>query len=212
MLVGRWRSGAPFLRSPAGDIPALGAAEGANNAFGFLTSQDAQDGFPPAQGDPLGQICPQAAHIRKVNPRDVPSDQGPPNTTLVHKILRRGIPFGPPLPLGSISDSGGDERGLLFLAFQASIREQFEFLMGSWMNDRSKPSPFSPPGGSGYGMVVGQNPDDLEGRARFCLLGQMNARVSTVGHPVSQWVIPTGGGYFFTPSRTAINDVLVGAS
>jgi Dyp-type peroxidase family len=208
MLVGRWHGGAPFLRSPAGDSPTLGAAEGANNAFAFLNGQDPHDGFPPALGDPLGRVCPQSAHIRKVNPRDVPSDQGPPNTTLVHRILRRGIPFGPPLPVGSTSDPSGQQRGLLFLAFQASIREQFEFLGGTWMNDRSKPSPFSPPGGSGFDMVVGQNPDTSEDRARFCLLGPTNARTSTAGLAPSQWVIPTGGGYFFTPSRTAIKQVL----
>jgi Dyp-type peroxidase family len=209
MLVGRWRSGAPFLRSPCQDLDRLGSMDGANNAFSFLVGQESHDEFPPAIADPLGTICPQAAHIRKVNPRDVPTDQGPPNTTLTQRILRRGIPYGPPLSIGATDDSSKEDRGLLFLCYQASIRDQFEFLMGTWMNDRSKPSPFSPPGGSGFDMVVGQNPDESQNRDRFCLVGSSKARISTAGHAARQWVIPTGGGYFFTPSRSAIRDVLM---
>jgi Dyp-type peroxidase family len=204
MLVGRWRSGAPFLRTPSMDCPKLAAQNGANNAFGFLEDHDPQDGFPKAAGDPEGLVCPQAAHIRKVNPRDLPTDQGPANSTLTHRILRRGIPFGAPLPLGAMSDPSGEERGLLFLCYQSSIREQFEFLTGTWMNDRSRPSPFSPPSGSGFDIISGQNPAPAEHRDRFCLIGAAGATVATPRGAGRQWIIPTGGGYFFTPSRSAI--------
>ena len=45
MLVGRWRSGAPMLRTPTDDAPDLGNTTGANNAFGFAANTDPDDGF-----------------------------------------------------------------------------------------------------------------------------------------------------------------------
>jgi Dyp-type peroxidase family len=209
MLIGRWRSGAPLLRTPAGDNQALGANGRATNAFGFATGEDPGDGFPPGQADVGGLVCPKAAHIRKVNPRDLPTDQGPPPNTLAHRILRRGIPFGPPLPFGATEDPDGQERGLLFLGYQASISAQFEFLAATWMNDASKPDPFPRPDGVGIDLVVGQN-NVTAGGERFCLVGPAQQRVTTAGQAVSSWVIPTGGGYFFAPSRSALRDVLIG--
>jgi len=208
MLVGRWRSGAPLLRSPNQDDPTLGGTKYANNAFQFGTALTTADGFPQPIADPLGKVLPQCGHIRKVNPRDLDTDQGSPTTTLAHRILRRGIPFGPPLPIGATEDAALEERGLLFVSYQASIREQFEFLCANWMNDQSKPSIFAPPTGSGYDMIVGQNTAPTGNRARFCLIGASSQKISTDVDGVREWVIPTGGGYFFTPSKSAVMDVL----
>lgn len=208
-LVGRWPSGAPLLRSSTSDDANLGSTSGANNAFGFIQpTQDPADGFPTPVVDPFGRLCPQAAHIRKVNPRDLSTDQGAPTTTLVHRMLRRGIPYGPPLPFGATDDPDQLDRGLLFISYQASIREQFEFVAGSWMNDRAKPTPQLPPSDSGFDMIVGQNPNTAENRQRFCLIGKSKSIVSTSEFPDSQWVIATGGGYFFAPSRSAMSRVL----
>ncbi len=44
-----------------------------------------------------------------------------------HRLLRRGIPFGPPWP-----DTG--EHGLVFLAYQTSIVRQFEYVQRKWLN------------------------------------------------------------------------------
>lgn len=208
-LVGRWPSGAPFLRTPLKDDLDLAKADGANNAFGFIEPAPGPvDGFPAAVVDPFGRVCPQAAHIRKVNPRDLATDQGPPTTTLVHRMLRRGIPYGAPLPFGATDDPAQSDRGLIFLSYQASIREQFEFVAASWMNDRAKPTPQLPPSDSGFDMIVGQNPNTTEAGNRFCLLGKTKVRVSTDEQIESRWVTATGGGYFFAPSRTAIKLVL----
>ena len=164
LLVGRWKSGAPVIRAPLADNPALGAKYPANNDFAYAKGADPGDGFGLFAADPLAMSCPAAAHIRKINPRDLTTDQGSPGRTLVHRLLRRGIPFGPPLPPGATEDPAGAERGLLFLSYQGSIREQFEFLAATWMNDRAKPSPFGPVSGLGFDIVVGQNPLD-PGRA-----------------------------------------------
>jgi deferrochelatase/peroxidase EfeB len=82
-----------------------------------VPDQCPRDAFPPAGTDLLGMVCPRNAHIRKVNPRDEldPVDQRR------HRPLRRGIPFGPPLPSTidapvPAPDKGDPERGLLFLA------------------------------------------------------------------------------------------------
>lgn len=97
--------------------------------------------------DPEGLKTPRFAHIRKMNPRDnaVFHDR-------THRLLRRGIPFGPPLPEGAPADEV--ERGLLFNAFMASIEDQFEFMQGSWAsNPRSLPA--TPTAADGPDPVAG---------------------------------------------------------
>ncbi len=42
-----------------------------------------------------------------------------------HRMIRRGMPYGAPLPEGVHEDDGAD-RGLVFVCFQASISRQFE--------------------------------------------------------------------------------------
>ena len=107
MLVGRWPSGAPLMRTPDADDAALAGDELANNHF--LFDDDTRPsvlGRSPATpatasrrraADVLGAVCPHFAHIRKVNPRDSATDLGKPHDTLLRMILRRGIPFGPPI-------------------------------------------------------------------------------------------------------------------
>jgi deferrochelatase/peroxidase EfeB len=143
-------------------------------------------------GDPAGARCPIAAHARQVNPRDATSESGGPTVTLTHRLLRRGIPYGAPLAPGAAHDDG-THRGLLFLCYQASIERQFEFLMANWLND-----PHRPAGPCGVDLLVGQ----VAGGPRRGRIGR--AEVETG----ERFVIPEGGGYFFSPSLSAIRDVL----
>jgi len=211
LLVGRWPSGAPLMRAPGADEPALGGDEFANNHFIFdddTRPSDLRpipgypgDTYPPAAADFLAKVCPHFAHIRKVNPRDSATEMGKPKDSIVHMILRRGIPYGPPL-LGVKRPSKrlvGAERGLMFLSYGATIEGQFEFLQRRWSNSPAQPNL------GGHDPIIGQN-GTSGGRVRFIdvppLSGPARLKVK------SEWVIPTGGGYFFSPTISAVRNVL----
>jgi Dyp-type peroxidase family len=211
-LVGRWLSGAPVNRTPLKDIPDLGKSNLANNHFRFDSDTlpihldgRGRDDFPQAQADPAGLTCPWAAHIRKVNTRDSGSDMGSRDSTYNRRILRVGIPFGKPLRdryAQMKDDPERGNRGLLFLAVQTSIENQFEFLCNRWVNDPSRPKM---PGG--HDFVIGQNAAPGEGQVRRCVLFDADRTPVTITTD-KQWVIPTGGGYFFLPSLSTLQNVL----
>jgi Dyp-type peroxidase family len=162
--------------------------------------------------DPEGLRCPFAAHIRKTYPRDdrgTIADEDDLNeaTTQTHRLLRRGIPFGPPYPLDpppGHEDSG--DRGLLFLAYQTSIVDQFEFVQTAWANnvefkDRTDQDGLR----SGFDLIIGQN----GGRTRDFVIPREDGTRLLVTAP-RDWVIPTGGGYFFSPSIRALQELAAG--
>jgi Dyp-type peroxidase family len=208
MLVGRWPSGAPIMRTPAADDLALAGDELANNHFIFdddtrpsvLAPDRGNDVFPQAKADVLGTVCPHFAHIRKANPRDSATDLGSPSDTLTRMILRRGIPFGERLV--GVDDPPEEllkqERGLMFLCYGSTIEDQFEFLTRRWAN-----SPVQPNLG-GHDPVVGQ--EGRGKRARFIDFPTKDGaqRVSIE----KEWVTVTGGGYFFAPPIRALTEVL----
>ena len=211
MLVGRWPSGAPILRVPGGDNPALGDDDFANNHF--ILDDDTRpsslhpipgypgDTYPQAAADFLAQVCPHFAHIRKVHPRDTATEMGKPADSFTRMILRRGIPYGPPLVGVKKATRGlfAADRGLMFLCYGASIEDQFEFLQRRWSNSGSQPNL------GGFDPIIGQN-------------GRHGSRIRFIDFPTAagtvrinikdEWVTPTGGGYFFAPSISAIRDVL----
>jgi Dyp-type peroxidase family len=65
--------------------------------------------------DADGAQCPFISHVRRANPRTATAGGRPP------RIVRRGMSYGPP---------GRDQnkRGVLFMAYNASIAEQFEVI------------------------------------------------------------------------------------
>ena len=98
-----------------------------------------------------------------MNTRGTPNDQGGRRASFNRRILRRGLPFGPRLPESGADPVDGN-RGLLFISYQASIVDQFEFLNGSWIRPSRAPHP------SGHDMVVGQNSQPGQDRMRSCVL------------------------------------------
>lgn len=199
-LVGRWPSGAPLALSSDQDNPQLAKDPCNINKFGYNDD------------DQYGHKTPLISHIRKVNPRDLPTDQGFSARTLKHRILRRGIPFGQPFDASKPDPISGD-RGLLFLSYQTSIETQFEFLVKNWMNSPVHPTNFLDSEGknSGVDLLVGQH--TKEGNTDACIQRPVNEQtvyvpITTKGLRLLDWVVPTGGGYFFSPSISCLKSFL----
>lgn len=215
-IVGRWPSGAPVNRVPDADCKDLGGNPEANNHFRFDSGcaklplkSGFNDPFPMSGPDPAGIACPWAAHIKKVNTRDSGSDLGGREATYGRRILRVGIPFGSPLPFdrryaNKDKDKNYLKRGLLFQCVQASIEEQFEFLVTRWMGDPSRPKT---PGG--HDLLLGQNTASGEKGERRCVIFGSEFQQAEIATS-AQWIIPSGGGYFFVPSIPAMQQVLAG--
>lgn len=129
-LCGRWRSGAPLTLFPAADDPRHEdpASFVRYNSFDYVKT----DKFAPDESydDSRGVLCPIGSHIRRMNPRH---SKVAGNSGLSHRIVRRGLPYGPPHDPAAPDD--GIERGLLGLFIGASLKNQFEFLMKHWAND-----------------------------------------------------------------------------
>jgi len=185
-LVGRWASGAPIQLSPLTDDPALAADPKRNNKFFF---------------DDLSQeICPFAAHIRKMNPRgDVVVT---PAAIAKHRIIRRGIQFGPEVtPAEQAAGKTLKERGLLFVSYQSQLASGFSFLQKSWADNAGFPpaKPQTPGIDPIIGQIAGSTTRDMSGLA----LGD-----ATKEFTFNKWIVSKGGEYFFSPSISVIKNVI----
>lgn len=74
--------------------------------------------------DPHGYGCPFGSHTRRLNGREREPRRGAVHTR-TRPLMRRGLPYG-------VSTS--EKKGLLGLFFCASIEEQFEHLLGEWID------------------------------------------------------------------------------
>jgi deferrochelatase/peroxidase EfeB len=88
-ICGRWRNGVPLALSPETDSPLGGITPEQLNNFEYVNA----DG----SGDPKGLRCPVGTHIRRINPRGQPvTGQGQPGgSNDTHRLIRRGMPYGP---------------------------------------------------------------------------------------------------------------------
>jgi Dyp-type peroxidase family len=198
LCLGRWKDGVPVSRPPTtpGDTPP--SLE--------ITAQDLRD-------DPAGLKMPRFSHVRKVHPRDRDGDR-----PTQRRLIRRGITYGPPLPDGAPND--GADRGILFLAYQASIADQFEFITITWMNTRRFPSPGStvqqrPRDSAGEDPIAGAFWDrPAEPRTIFCPVSAKETggrlTVDAIAIKLDRYVTMTGGGYFFCPSISALGTLAAG--
>jgi hypothetical protein len=82
------------------DDPDLGADPARNNDFGY-------------RDDVCDLKRPAGAHARRANPRDASDHEMSANIRL-HRMIRRGTSYGPPLPDGVLVDDGAD-RGIMFV-------------------------------------------------------------------------------------------------
>ena len=165
------------------------------------------DGIPLARGatglndfdyadDLLGDDTPRFAHIRRANPRNdaVYNDRS-------HRLLRRGIPFGPFAKDASEAQDNPVERGLLLNAFMASIEDQFEVVQHNWASN-SGLLPVT--AGRGWPEnAITDGPDPVIGASTHpCLLRRHGQEPVPLDLP--RFVHTTGAVYAFAPSIPAL--------
>jgi Dyp-type peroxidase family len=196
MLVGRFEDGTPVTLS--NEAKALAAPQ---NDFDYT-------------GD-AGSRCPFHGHIRKTNPRGSGGAEAEPNERK-HLMARRGILYedvkrlvhpdelpeaeslaefttkvAPLLPTGGI--------GLLFMAYNSVISNQFKFTQQTWANNTTFPT--NPGGAHGIDPVIGQG-NNTPGEQKLPLKWDTPSAGTNNTATFSGFVKMKGGEYFFSPSLT----------
>jgi Dyp-type peroxidase family len=184
-MLGRWPDGTPLVHSPNG--PNGSTPRGPNRSI---------NDFRYEQDDPRGLRCPIGAHIRRANPRDT----GGRNESRRHRLLRRGITYGGPM-LPQDSSGDGRKRGVLFVALNARIDQQFEFVQSRWLNS---------------GELVGQvgarrDPINAANEGQLSDSFWSPSRPAPVTN-LTRFVTMRGGDYFFMPSLPALRGLADGKS
>jgi Dyp-type peroxidase family len=178
-MCGRWRNGDPLVLNP--DNKTEVAPADINN-------------FEYFNADPDGIRCPVSSHIRRTNPRNqvVPGNTGGKSIP-EHRIIRRGMPYGPKYSASSGSD--GIERGLLGLFICSDLIAQFEFISTLWVQG----SNFSTNGPAGKDPLLGTN--DVNDSI-FKIPQAEGEPIVLEGFP--QFIKTRGSAYVFLPSITAL--------
>jgi deferrochelatase/peroxidase EfeB len=187
-LCGRWRNGQPLVRVP--DDPHVPLERRTADDFNYV---NAPEWRKPEYNDYDGYRCPHGAHIRRTNPRSSLADPGEGHR---HRLVRRGVPYGPPFDPANPDD--GIERGLLGLFLCGSIGQQFEFITRSWMGQ-----------GGFVGPLATNTKDPISGDTQN--IEPAEDRVFTIPRPSEQggdvdlrgfpqFTITRGGAYCFLPS------------
>ncbi|MDO9071723.1 MAG: Dyp-type peroxidase [Rubrivivax sp.] len=140
--------------------------------------------------DSTGAQCPFASHVRRANPRVVMEGNFPPP-----RIVRRGMAYGAPPAQPGMTANGRAERGVLFMAYNASIAEQFEVIQ-RWLT-----------GGNSSGVLSAQPdpflgvPQQGEPSVFRCTHGDKVLRIDMGDEPINslEW-----GLYTFVPSMTLL--------
>jgi Dyp-type peroxidase family len=174
--VGRWRSGAPLAHAPERDDPEL------------AVDPERNDNFLYHADDPTGLKTPRGSHIRRMNFRDA-QEIGEIN---LHRLIRRGTAYGPPLPDGVLEDDGAD-RGLIGVFIGSNLGRQFEFVQREWINQ-----------GNFIGAPDEKDPlcGPNDGKGRFTIPEQpIRRRLQGLPH----FVVTRGGEYFFMPGLRALH-------
>ena len=182
-LMGRWPDGTPLVNASPGP-------KGSQNDFSY-------------DDDPNGSACPLASHIRRANPRL--SDGAQLNQVQAvagarpPRLFRRGMSYTDALA------GAPAEKGLFFMAYNASIGEQFEVVQ-RWLTGGN--SSGAPSGATDPICGVAET-----GRRRFFMFEDETARDvvrmaldgdDELGVEPPQWVRLAWGAYFLAPSLDGV--------
>jgi Dyp-type peroxidase family len=188
-FVGRWRDGTPAMLSPDKEAPEI--AQDGNRNVNFTFGKD-----------PTGARCPLGAHLRRVNPRDAFGFE----TRLINRrrVTRRGLTYGPYVPEGEPVDDT-EERGVAFMALNASLSRQFEFIQQQWIeygNDSHQ--------GNDKDLLLGNHSAASNG-SKFVVQGSEDPKNPPfICGGLTNFVELRGGDYFFVPSMTALKMISTG--
>jgi deferrochelatase/peroxidase EfeB len=158
-----------------------------------------------------GGGCPLGAHTRRANPRSalefgqLLAFETPGGLSNRRRLIRRGLPYGD----SSKARDDKSEHGIIFMAINASLRRQFEFVQQQWMNygnDFRLANDKDPlvgnhgrdERGHGTGQMVIQTAQDDPRPPFFC-------------SKLPRFVETRGGEYFFIPSLTALRMIAEGS-
>ncbi|MBL1067847.1 Dyp-type peroxidase [Streptomyces sp. 7-21] len=193
-LVGRWPSGVPVAASPGADP---------------YPGQTVDDNDISYADDLDGRVTPLFCHTRKTNPRDGlksrPNDDvALPEDGIVdaRRIMRRGVPYGAPYApaSGRPGTASDDERGLLFISYQADLVAQFEFVQRSWAGDENFPLRVP---------AVGKDPV-IGGDTTVSFPAEKLGPDATVPLEMKRFVRTEGAVYAFTPSISTLEALALG--
>jgi len=204
-MVGRWPSGAPLVRHPDKDP---GKRFQDEDNFGYLSNDEDNDRY--------GARCPFGAHLRRTNPRDWQLGATPDaSRTLanLHRILRRGRPYGSPVEPAMDAaklierallpaPETDAPRGLQFLAFNANLERQFEFVQQQWLNN-----PKFAGQNSETDPLLGMRQTERElgiDEASFTLQTDVKTGICPSATALPRFVRVVGSAYFFMPSIPAV--------
>lgn len=197
-VVGRWPGGAPLTLSPYNDDKSLAK----ENDFNF------------AKHDLYGYRCPLGAHIRRGNPRDSlveevrnKSAKSAQKRIRKHRILRRARVY---------KDSESKKEGLMFMAQNAHIEDQFEFTQRQWINKVD----FAQVQWKKDPLTEAENKEDETEEDKKNRLEEDDPLVGpkesklTIQDPyapttieLNQFVKVRGGAYFFLPGLKALRQI-----
>jgi len=187
-MVGRWPGGHPMAGQPLANVP---GADPLSNDFHF-------------DNDPQGSRCPFHAHIRRAHPRITSPRPG----SRPARIVRGGMSYGPhhdrnTTDPGALRTSLDQERGLIFMAYNASLGEQFEVIQ-SWLADGNSSGSYSGQSDPLLGLAASGQPRyfrfEHEGQTVRMLLDGTD-RLHDEPRP---FVRLEWGIYLFAPSKAAL--------
>jgi Dyp-type peroxidase family len=189
-IVGRFEDGTPVVVQAEDGVesPVL------NN---FNYGSDIGDGVTD-----LALKCPHFAHIRKTNPRGSGGFGQLESVERTHLMARRGQTYGVRVDNpndGKTTNKPEKDVGLLFMAFNSDIGNQFEFTQIKWANSTRFPQT-NDGAQPGVDPVIGQLPPGTVRANVDCpvIWGDTTSIVNVA--QVAQAVTMKGGEYFFMPS------------
>ena len=176
-MCGRWRNGTPLALSPVTPNPEPPLPKQQLNNFDY----------------PARSGCPYSSHIRRSNPRDAQIVQRVANNS--RRLVRRGMPYGPPYDPEKPDATDTPERGLLGNFIGASLGAQFEAMCCDWVNVGLQDPRIT---GSNDPLIGANDPET----GWFDLVLKSGATFRLRRLP--RFVRTRGGAYTFLPSISAI--------